>query len=251
MILRIVLLSLALLVSMGGVLSLTTDYSEAGPKKSYYKKKKNKKKLKKYSKAWWKWYKAKKSRLRQLALRRKMLKLRQAKLANRKKQTVTTTVTSEILPNGESLPRGWKLANVNGNEMTYIVGDEAGSFLGTASFTLVGFAKSDNHWRRNKTLAGVELSVLRRIVIDRMMREQGWVVNDYQKEVNGQRVFVVVAQSEQSRGNLRTHLFYFTEVDGKIYSLATNSSPEVAGAIAEATEKVLATLRRPERAGLK
>jgi len=253
MMLRIILLSLALLVSMGGILSLTTDYSEAGPKKSYHKKKK-KKKLKKYSRAWWKWYKAKKSRQKALSLRRKMLKLRQAKLANRTKAATTTPLiasTPEILSDGEPLPRGWKLSNSSSSEMTYIVGDEFGSTLGTVAFALVGFAKPDNDWRRNKTLAGVELSVLRRIVIDRMMREQGWVVNDYQKEINGRKVFVVVAQVQQTSGNVRTRLFYFTEVDGKIYSLATNSSPEATDAIAEATEKVLANFRRPERAGLK
>ncbi|GIU81224.1 MAG: hypothetical protein D6687_09910 [Acidobacteria bacterium] len=268
MLLRAIILSLALLVSMGSVISLTTEFAEAGPKKGYYKKKKKKKKVKKYSKAWWKWYKQKQKRQRQLALRKKALKARQAKLAKARKQRTVAKVSSgtinskstptnfavvpQLLPNGDPLPRGWqRTVSSNNNEIVYIVGDETGSNFGTASFTLVGFAKPENGWKRNKTLAGVELSALRRIVIDRMMREQGWIVNDYQKEINGRKVFVVVAQSENSKGASFSRMFYFTEVDGKIYQLATTSPLETSDKIAEATEKVLANFGRSERAGLR
>jgi hypothetical protein len=234
---------------MGGVISLTTEYSEAGPKKSYHKKKKKKKKPKKYSRAWWKWYKAKQKKQRMLAARKKMLKARQERLAARN----VPSNSPQILPNGEPLPNGWRRAGSGNNEMLYIVDDEMGRSLGTASFALVGFANPSNEWRKNKTLAGVELSALRRIVINKMIREQGWIVNDYQKEINGKKVFVVVAQSQNANGTNLSRMFYFTEVDGKIYSLATNSSPEVADKMAELTEKVLANFGRgsAERAGLK
>ena len=51
------------------------------------------------------------------------------------------------------------------------------------------------HAKRSKMLAGVAVSDLRRIVIDKMINAGGWVINDYEREVNGARVFVVTAQT--------------------------------------------------------
>ena len=44
-------------------------------------------------------------------------------------------------------------------------------------------------------LAGVSFSDLRRIAIDKMINAGGWVINDYERQVNGARVFVVIAQT--------------------------------------------------------
>lgn len=258
MFLRSVALCLALILSMGTLIQLSTDYSEAGSKIHQKKKKKKKKKLRKYSKAWWKWYRAKLKRQRMLAARKRALRARQARLAManaNKKPTVSynkTTASSVFyLPTGESAPRGWRPAGSNGKETQFFVDDENGRLLGMASVSLVGPAstQNENSWGRNKTLAGVSLSALRRIVIDRMMREQGWIVNDYQKEIAGRRVFVVVAQSSTSDGRQLQRLFYFTEVDGKIYNLATNSSPEMADKIAEQSERFLAAFGKNKRSG--
>lgn len=38
-----------------------------------------------------------------------------------------------------------------------------------------------------KSVGGVPTTQLRRDVIDRMVKENGWVVNDYQKEIAGQK----------------------------------------------------------------
>jgi hypothetical protein len=87
-----------------------------------------------------------------------------------------------------------------------------------------------------------------------MISENGWVVNDFQKDINGKKVYVVVAQS-QNNGRVSQRMFYFTEVDGHIYSLATSSNPDSADRISEESEKVinsLQTVKRPaQRAGLK
>ena len=87
-----------------------------------------------------------------------------------------------------------------------------------------------------------------------MISENGWVVNDYQKDLGGKTVYVVVAQS-QSSGHVGSRVFYFTEVDGRIYSLATTASTESADRISAESEKVINSLQTPkrstQRAGLK
>ena len=104
-------------------------------------------------------------------------------------------------------------------------------------------------------MGGVSTSSLRRDVIDRMIRENGWVVNDYQKDIAVQSVYVVVAQSQSRTGSLQSRMFYFTEVDGKVYSVATNSPVVEQERLAEESEKVINSLKarvRPAlRAGLK
>jgi hypothetical protein len=88
-----------------------------------------------------------------------------------------------------------------------------------------------------------------------MIRENGWVVNDYNKEIAGQQVYVVVAQSQAKNGAIQSRMFYFTEVDGRIYSVATNSPVQEAERLAEESEKVINSLKsrvRPaQRASVK
>jgi hypothetical protein len=52
MIFRAIALSMALLIGIGTIVPLATEYAEAGPRKTR-KYKKKQKKYKKYSKAWW------------------------------------------------------------------------------------------------------------------------------------------------------------------------------------------------------
>ena len=82
--------------------------------------------------------------------------------------------------------------------------------------------------------------------INRMIRENGWVVNDYQKSIGGRSVYVVVAQS-QNGGRVQSRMFYFTEADGRIYSVATNSATDSAERIAEESEKVIFSLQSGPR----
>ena len=262
MLLRAIALSLALMLSLGAIIPLATNHSEAGPK--YHKKKK----LKKYSKAWWKWYRAKQRRKKALAIRKRALRLRQQQLAKERGAGSSTEKAEmpksakslkptqkpedsapQLLPSGETAPKGWKKNQATQGELQFRVDDDSGKTIGTASLGVVGPAvnsggAADNTVGRNKTVGGVQTSALRRTVIDRMMKDQGWVVNDYQKEVGGKKVYVVVAQSPGANGQIQSRTFYFAEVEGRIFSLATNASDESSERIAQESEKVLNSLQQ-------
>ena len=69
-------------------------------------------------------------------------------------------------------------------------------------------------------LGGASFTDLRRIVIDKMISAGGWVVNDCQREINGaSRVRCDRADAASNGKPEQVWNFYFTEVDGRIYSL--------------------------------
>jgi hypothetical protein len=97
--------------------------------------------------------------------------------------------------------------------------------------------------RGSKTIGGASLASLRRTVIDQMVAEGGWVVNDMVREMQGRRVFVVLAQTGTPGTPSKSWTFYFTELDGRIYRLATNSPIELAEPVAVSSEQIMASLR--------
>ncbi len=258
MVFRAIALSLALLIGMGTIIPLATDSVEAGPRKA--KKYAKKKKYKKYSKRWWRQYRARMKRKRALQARRRALRLRQIRLARsrgaknakprvaKKVMAAPTPVeqqqTIALLPSGEAAPASWKRGASSGSELQFSVDNGNG----TAAISVVGPATGESvDTGRNRTVGGVPTSALRREVINRMVRENGWVVNDYQKEIGDRKVYVVVAQSQGSGGRVQSRMFYFTEVDGRIYSVATNSGVDAAERIAEESEKVINSLHSRPR----
>jgi len=283
--LRAVVLSVALFIGLGALIPLATDYAEAGQKKQ---KKTKKRSAKKYSKEWWRAYRARKNGDSSLEKRKEAMRLRQIRLAKEREEEVaknggkwikittwdgenwvsknewiavtsqsptiavpeSMAVKSEIVkdtpiaqPRTRRENRMKETANA---EAQFKVNNRAGEELGSASITVVGAATSDDG-NRAKTLSGVSTSSLRRTVIDQMIRENGWVVNDYQKEVGGKKVYVVVAQSPGLGGQTQSRMFYFTEVDGRIYSVATNSPTEKSGQIADESEKIVNVLQNRSR----
>ena len=93
-------------------------------------------------------------------------------------------------------------------------------------------------------LAGVSFSDLRRTVIEKMINSGGWVINDYQRQVDGARVFVVIAQTpSDGRSPEKAWNFYFAEIDGKIYSLSLNTPVQYSDRLAAEGEKFLSSLR--------
>ena len=254
---RAIALSIALLIGIGALIPLATEMAEAGAKKTKrYKKKRSWKGVKKYSKRWWQLYRAQERRKKARYARRRALRLRQMRLAKvRKVQAETTNVASAkpaasekkgaaILPSGQTAPTGWQPGSQSGSEVLFTV--DGGR--GTAAISVVGPANGETvDTGRNRTVGGVPTSALRREVINRMIRENGWVVNDYQKEVGSKKVYVVVAQSQGAGGRLNSRMFYFTEVDGRIYSLATNTNVDSAERIAEESEKVINSLQPKAR----
>ena len=263
MALRAILLSLALLIGIGVLIPLATELAEAGPKKGkQIKKKREWTGVKKYSKRWWQLYRAQERRKRAVAKRKRALRLRQVRLAKARntanprqtqasaKDTTSATfvapVTAQtaVLPSGDPAPSGWKPTNSSPAELQFRVDNSAGIQVGSASISVVGPAVTDSPVRATRqSVGGVATTSLRREVIDRMIRENGWVVNDYQKVMDGQEVYVVVAQSQSRTGEVQSRMFYFTEVDGKIYNVATNAPMIEAERLAEESEKVIYSLK--------
>jgi hypothetical protein len=77
-------------------------------------------------------------------------------------------------------------------------------------------------------------------VIDKMITAGGWVVNDMERDMDGRKVFVVVAQTPATNdGKAPEQIwnFYFTEVDGRVYSLATSAPRQSSNRVASDAEK--------------
>ena len=255
MLFRAIALTLALLVGIGTIVPLGTDSAEAGSRTT--KKYKKHKKYKKYSKRWWRQYRARMKRKRALQARRRAMRLHQLRLARKrgtgrraakpvvaaKAKTAAPENSVSMLPSGQAAPAGWKRSASSTSEVSFSVDNGNGS----ASISVVGPATGETvDTGRNRVLGGVPTTALRREVINRMIRENGWVVNDYQKSIGGRSVYVVVAQS-QNGGRVQSRMFYFTEADGRIYSVATNSAADAADRIAEESEKVIFSLQSGPR----
>jgi len=95
-----------------------------------------------------------------------------------------------------------------------------------------------------KMLGGVAVGDLRRMVIDKMVSSGGWVVNDFVREVNGARVFVVTAKTpKDALTPEKVWTFYFTEAGGRIYGLTTDSPVEFADRMTTEAERFIESLR--------
>ena len=252
MLIKAVALSLALLFGIGIIIPLTTNNAEAGA----HRHRKHKQRYKKYSKAWWRAYHRRMKRRREAAARWRQMRLRQIRTAKQKGETAGTVPPKSkaadsapaVLPTGEAAPQNWKKGQQTAGELQFRVDDDGGSQVGSAAISVVGAATGeDSDTARVKTVGGVATTSLRRTVIDRMVRENGFVMNDYQKEVGGKKVYVVVAQSQDKAGKAQARMFYFTESEGRIYSVATNAPTDSAERLASETEKVLNSLQSHSR----
>jgi hypothetical protein len=95
-----------------------------------------------------------------------------------------------------------------------------------------------------KMLGGVAVADLRRMVIDKMVSSGGWVVNDFVREINGARVFVVTARTPKyALTPEKVWTLYFTEAGGRIYGLTTDSSVEHADRMTNEAERFIESLR--------
>jgi len=123
-----------------------------------------------------------------------------------------------------------------------------GSTSDQAALTVVALSQPNPAYlapkERKQMLGGVSFAELRRIVIDKMFNAGGWVNNDYEREVGGHRVFIVTAQTPANgRSSDKIWNSYFTEVNGRIYSLTTESSLQSSERMAGEAEKFISTLR--------
>ncbi len=244
MLVRAIALSLALLIGGTIIIPLATDNVEAGQRKA-----RKQRHYKKYSKRWWRQYRARQKRRRSSQARSRSLRLRQLRIARAAGTpegvvaTKTRSISKAVTPNNT-----WKADQKSPSQLQFRVDDSAGSQVGSASISVVGPSMGDSTVVGvNKSVGGVSTGSLRRDVINQMIRENGWVVNDYQKEIGGRTVYVVEAQSQSKAGSVQSRMFYFTEVDGRIYNVATNSSVEQQERLAAESEKVLDSLQNRVR----
>ena len=86
--LRAVILSVALFIGLGALIPLATDNAEAGQQKQRKSKKRSSAKYKKYSKAWWQAYRARKRGNSSLAKRKEALRLRHLRLAKERQEEI-------------------------------------------------------------------------------------------------------------------------------------------------------------------
>lgn len=146
---------------------------------------------------------------------------------------------------GLSLPHTWSAARASAaGEMKFVVSAPDGRPVGSAVLAPVAVSNDalTTALPRSKSIGTTSLASLRGMVIDRMVAEGGWVINDVVREIKGRRVFVVTAQSGGQGAAGKSWTFYFTEIDGRIYRLATSTPVQFNATVADSSEQVMATL---------
>ena len=270
--LRAIVLSLVLLIGVGVVIVLPGDRAEAGQQKKAKKKSRKRKYSRRYRAAGNRRESAAAKRARALRIAQIRLARQQEIARNGGKWVVITTwngsqwisrdkwiaITSDTptvpvpdalavagnpeKPEPKVIPtqKNWQSEGVKNGALQFNV--DAGQ--SSAQVSVVGPATGEDG---SKSVGGVPVDSLRRTVIDLMIRENGWVVNDYRKEIGGRQVYVVVAQSNGAGGQLQSRLFYFTAADGRIYSVATSSPGDALEKLAAESERVITSLQRGGR----
>ena len=153
-----------------------------------------------------------------------------------------------VVANGETRPRV-----VNPNHPAFK--SSAGAPLpGTMNLAVVAMSRPNPAFltsrEEKKMLGGVAVADLRRMVIDKMVSSGGWVVNDFVREVNGHRVFVVTAKTpKDALTPEKAWTFYFTEAGGRIYGLTTDAPVEFAERMTGEAERFIESLRAKAEAG--
>ena len=178
-----------------------------------------------HSRAWWRRHRA------------RMRKRRAAALAQR------NAILSASLLNTDATSGAHAAGNNDLRSTTNLT-----SVSGTMAVSVVALSRPNPTFltarEEKRMLAGVAVGDLRRIVIDKMMVSNGWVTNDFVREVNGSRVFVVTAQTpKDAHSPEKAWNFYFTEVGGRIYGVTTNAPAESADRMATEAERYIGTLR--------
>jgi hypothetical protein len=158
------------------------------------------------------------------------------------------TVRRSLMPFDFNVPSNWSPAKrARQGEAVYNVISPDGRTAGTAVLAPVSLSAAQLSTAptspKTKTVGGLPVTALRRTVIDRMVAEGGWVTNDIIEESHGRRVFVVLAQTGTPGAPARSWTFYFTEIDGRVYSLATTAPVEFAAPLAAGSQQFMASLR--------
>jgi hypothetical protein len=155
---------------------------------------------------------------------------------------------SSLLPFDFATPHNWTAGRrTRSGAAVFTMATADGRAAGTAVVAPVALSGAElsgvNVGPKTKTVGGTPVAALRRTVIDRMVAEGGWVTNDFVQELRGRKVFVVQAQTGAPGAPAQSLTFYFTEIDGRLYSLATTAPFEFAAPIAAGSEQFMASLQ--------
>lgn len=189
-----------------------------------------------HSRAWWRRHRAMlRRRQAMLARRRAMLMARRngtipaAPKVVANHVTLSTAMTLPTAPTTKSsalpLPSGWAPVTSTGAGSSFRIAPSNGSEA-HATLTVVAPTTSSQPFGREQRnmVGGASFTELRRSVIDRMISAGGWVVNDRQRDIDGRRVFEVIAQTPSTGGKPdQVWKFYFAEVNGRVYALTTRT----------------------------
>ena len=260
--LRAAALSLLVLLSIAAILPLAQSSAHDKSRSSVTHRKKR---FRRHSRAWWRRYRAHLRRRRATALQ-SALQPGVSEQSRDQEGAVSpnaSAITGGIYndPSGLfslTMPAGWSRRPVWAQgEAKFRIYSPDGRQIGQASLSVVPASVStggaSSARARAHSLGGVALSDLRRTVIDKMIALNGWVINDLERELGGHRVFLVIAQTAASpdgRTPQQSWIFYFTEMDDRIYSLATSMPLEFSDRLAGESAQVMASFRTNRPASL-
>lgn len=250
--LRTVTLSLLMLVSIGVMLPIASSTHGLRQTSASHQQRR----YRRHSRAWWRRHRAR-LRFRRAAAAAALAQRNavyrdaaQGDAAHRNAplEPVSATKSDPLTGVIPKLPVGWIAATSNKGEVKFRSTGSTAIAPSQASLTVVARSRPNPAYltfrEQSRMLAGVAFSDLRRIVIEKMIGAGGWVINDYERQVNGARVFVVIAQTPaDGRSPEKSWNFYFAEVDGKIYSLTLNTPLQDSHSLAAEGEKFLGSLR--------
>lgn len=228
-----------------------------------------------HSRAWWRRYRArlrKKRAAAELAHRNSMLGLPQnipvgdttvgtlpalpnlsAMSVNNMSVGAPPPSTTTVAPTAVNTPTA-KVPAVKATEKKATVKSTLEKLPGQMNLSVVALSRPNPVFltarEESKMLGGTSISELRRIVIDKMIVAGGWVTNDFVREVNGERVFVVTARTPRDANSPeKVWTFYFTEADGRIYGLTTDAPVDSAERMSNEAERFMNKLHANPQAG--
>lgn len=255
--LRTIAISLVLLLSVGVMLPFSNSAhgvrqsAQLGARRHRY-----------HSRAWWRRYRArlrkKRAAAAELAHRKAMLgqpqvvafsdvtistRPRLARLPITTAPTTTATTTTVATTTGTAL-QTTIAATVNASDVRTPVKSVPQRLPGQLNVSVVALSRPNPVFltarEESKMLAGTPVAELRRIVIDKMIEAGGWVINDFVREMNGARVFVVTARTPRDANSPeKAWTFYFTEADERIYALTTDAPLESAERMSVEAERFI------------
>ena len=191
-----------------------------------------------HSRAWWRRHRAMMRRRQALLARRRALLMARRNgtvpaaapvtAGNHVSLSMKTAVPASAAANTTAiaLPNGWSRAGSSNGAETFRIAP-ANGVEAHATLSVVAPTTGNQPFGREarNMVGGASFTELRRTVIDRMISAGGWVVNDRQREINGRRVFEVIAQTPSTDGRPdQVWNFYFAEINGRVYSLTTRTA---------------------------